>query len=174
MKKILVFTLVFLFMFSISAFALLEVPNEESLVKIEEALMEYVGADLVIESAWFIDFPSVTDERFIQVIALLDGGRQEQTFYLNSVTFEVVNEDVILAYQQEEADSDEPVFRITTKSADEDEDDETDFVRAPEGSEMGIVSIGQEPSNSRSFLAWGIPSGLFVVALGAYIIKKKK
>lgn len=160
-------------MFSMSAFALLEVADEESLLKIEEALLEHVDSgDLIIEEAWVIDFPSVTDVKFYHVSALLDNGNQKQIFYINVETFEVVNENVILDYQQQESEADEPVFRITSANPDADDNEETDYVRAPEGSEVGIVSVDDDSSNSNGFLYWGIPAGLFIAFLAMTLSKK--
>ena len=169
MKKALVFSLIFIFVLTVSASAVLEVPDDNSLSMIESALNEYIGNDMVIDSAWFIDFPSVTNERFYHVVVLLDEGRQEQIFYLNATTYDIIHEDVILDYQQQEANSDDPIMRITAIS-----DDDSSLHVDSEQSDSSNDGSVRTTSNNNAFLAWGIPAGILTIALSLYVLKTKK
>jgi len=115
---ILLFSLLFMFMFTSRAEAILRVPDEAGMIKIEESLIERVHPTVVINSAWFIDFPSEVKLSFIQVIALVGEDKVEKTFFLDVNTYELVDEALIDSYREQEAKSENPVFTITSNTKD--------------------------------------------------------
>jgi Trk-type K+ transport system membrane component len=115
---VLLFSFLFLFMFTSRADALLRVPDEADMIKIEESLVERVHPTVVINSAWFIDFPSEVKLSFIQVIALVGEDKVEKTFFLDPNTFELVDEALIESYREQEANSENPIFTITSGNKD--------------------------------------------------------
>jgi hypothetical protein len=115
---VLLFSFLFLFMFTSRADALLRVPDEADMIKIEESLVERVHPTVVINSAWFIDFPSEVKLSFIQVVALVGEDKVEKTFFLDPNTFELVDEALIESYREQEANSENPIFTITSDNKD--------------------------------------------------------
>lgn len=115
---ILIFSFLFLFMFTSRTDALLRVPDEAELIKVEESLIEKVNPTIDINSAWFIDFPSEVKLSFIQVIALVGEDKVEKTFFLDPTTFELVDESLIESYREQEANSENPIFTITSGNKD--------------------------------------------------------
>ncbi len=115
---ILLFSFLFMFMFTSRADAILRVPDEAGLIKVEESLIEKVHPTIVINSAWFIDFPSEVKLSFIQVIALVGEDEVEKTFFLDPNTYELVDEALIESYREQEANSDNPIFTITSGNKD--------------------------------------------------------
>jgi hypothetical protein len=109
--------------FTSSAHAELKVPDESSLAKIEDALVEQVHPTIVIRSAWIIDFPSVVKLSFYQVVALVGEDQVEKTFFLDMNTYELVDEALIESYREQEADAEDPILTITnTKDLELNED----------------------------------------------------
>ncbi|MBS3972383.1 MAG: hypothetical protein KGZ84_05175 [Erysipelotrichia bacterium] len=109
--------------FTSSAHAVLKVPDESSLAKIEDALVEQVHPTIVISSAWIIDFPSVVKLSFYQVVALVGEDQVEKTFFLDMNTYELVDEALIESYREQEADAEDPILTITnTKDLELNED----------------------------------------------------
>lgn len=115
---VLLLSFLFLFMFTSRAEALLRVPNEADVVKIEETLIERVNPIIVVDSAWFIDFPSEVKLSFIQVVAIVGEERVEKTFFLDPNTFELVDEALIESYREQEANTENPIFTITSYNKD--------------------------------------------------------
>jgi hypothetical protein len=146
---ILVISFLFLFMFTSRAHAVLKVPDERSLVKIEESLIERVHPTVVISSAWIIDFPSEVKLSFYQVIALVGEDQVEKTFFLDMNTYELVDEALIDSYREQEANSEDPVFTITSNNKD--------------------LALQE---NNQSL--WLVSLGALVVGLGAYFVVKHR
>lgn len=124
----------FLFMFTSRAEALLRVPDEADMIKVEETLIEKVNPIIVVDSAWFIDFPSEVKLSFIQVVALVGDDRVEKTFFLDPNTFELVDEALIESYREQEANAENPIFTITSYSK--------DLVAQQDNSMLWFASIG--------------------------------
>lgn len=140
---ILLFSFLFMFMFTSRADAVLRVPNEADLIKVEESLVEKVHPTVVINSAWFIDFPSEVKLSFIQVIALVGEDKVEKTFFLDPNTFELVDEALIESYREQEANSENPVFTITsnTKDIELQKDNSMFWVSLLGVSAIGLISV---------------------------------
>jgi hypothetical protein len=108
-----ILSIITLLAFTSSAHAVLKVPDESSLAKIEDALVEQVHPSVVISSAWIIDFPSVVKLSFYQVVALVGEDQVEKTFFLDMNTYELVEEALIDSYREQEADAEDPIVTIT-------------------------------------------------------------
>lgn len=140
---VLLLSFLFMFMFTSRAEALLRVPDEAGMIKVEESLIERVHPTVVINSAWFIDFPSEVKLSFIQVIALVGEDKVEKTFFLDPNTYELVDEALIDSYREQEANSDNPIFTITSNTKDlELQKDNSMFWFASIGAlVVGIISV---------------------------------
>ncbi|MBS3991540.1 MAG: hypothetical protein KGZ51_05650 [Erysipelothrix sp.] len=140
---ILLFSFLFMFMFTSRAEAILRVPDEAGMIKIEESLIERVHPTVVINSAWFIDFPSEVKLSFIQVIALVGEDKVEKTFFLDVNTYELVDEALIDSYREQEAKSENPVFTITSNNKDLElqKDNSMFWIASLGASVVGLIAI---------------------------------
>jgi hypothetical protein len=146
---ILIISFLFLFMFTSRAHAVLKVPDEASLIKIEESLIERVHPTILISSAWIIDFPSEVKLSFYQVVAFVGEDKVEKTFFLDMNTYELVDEALIDSYREQEASSEDPVFTITSNNKD--------------------LEVQENDST-----LWIVSLGSLVVGLGTYVVVKRK
>lgn len=139
--------LLLVFVFNTSTQALLLVPSEASLISIEESLETQVHPVIVISSAWVIDFPSEVKRSFYQVIALVGEDQVEKTFFLDPITFELVDEALIESFREQEANATDPVIKIT-----------------------GVEDNAATSNNN----LWMLPLLALITALGAVIFKDSK
>lgn len=144
----LLLSVMFVFFFTSNAHAVLKVPDEASLVKIEENLIEKVHPTIEISSAWIIDFPSEVKLSFYQVIAFVGEDKVEKTFFLDMTTYDLVEESLIESYREQEANAVDPIM-TTTGTKD--------------------LELGKETNN-----LWALPLLAGIIALGSFIFKDKK
>ncbi|MBS3987069.1 MAG: hypothetical protein KGZ38_03835 [Erysipelothrix sp.] len=144
----LLLSVMFVFFFTSNAHAVLKVPDEASLVKIEENLIEKVHPTITISSAWIIDFPSEVKLSFYQVIAFVGEDKVEKTFFLDMNTYDLVDEALIESYREQEANAVDPIM-TTTGTKD--------------------LEVGKTTNN-----LWALPLLAGLIALGSFIFKDKK
>lgn len=144
----LLLSVMFVFFFTSNAHAVLKVPDEASLVKIEESLIEKVHPTITISSAWIIDFPSEVKLSFYQVIAFVGEDKVEKTFFLDMNTYDLVDEALIESYREQEANAVDPIM-TTTGTKD--------------------LEVGKTTNN-----LWALPLLAGLIALGSFIFKDKK
>lgn len=139
--------LLFVFVFNTSTQALLVVPSEASMISIEASLEERVNPVIVVSSAWVIDFPSEVKRSFYQVIALVGTDQVEKTFFLDPITFELVDEALIESFREQEARATDPILQIT-----------------------GVEDKAATANNN----LWMLPLLAVITALGAVVFKDSK
>jgi len=144
----LLLSVMFVFFFTSDAHAVLKVPDEASLVKIEESLIEKVHPTINISSAWVIDFPSEVKLSFYQVIAFVGEDKVEKTFFLDMNTYDLVDEALIESYREQEANAVDPIM-TTTGTKD--------------------LEVGKTTNN-----LWALPLLAGLITLGSFIFKDKK
>lgn len=144
----LLLSVMFVFFFTSNAHAVLKVPDDASLVKIEESLIEKVHPTITISSAWIIDFPSEVKLSFYQVIAFVGEDKVEKTFFLDMNTYDLVDEALIESYREQEANAVDPIM-TTTGTKD--------------------LEVGKTTNN-----LWALPLLAGLIALGSFIFKDKK
>lgn len=143
--KIMIMSVTLFTVFAQSAFAVVMVPDDAAMEKIEQTLLEHIDDTFVIDSAWI----SEGRQSFYQVIVLVGTQQVEKTVYINTETFELMDRTLIESMRQDEANEEDPIMTITT------------------------VDGNQEPSNN-NFMVWGLSSSVLLAGYLVFKTKKAK
>ncbi|WP_353893529.1 hypothetical protein PRVXH_000275 [Proteinivorax hydrogeniformans] len=188
-KRSFIFSLVLVLVFSFTAFAAIEMADDEAMERIDGVLQEKFDGEVVTREAWVVDFPAITEDRFYKATFTVDGG-EVQGIYVDAKTFEFVDEKVIERYREKE--NEKGIVRTLTVDSENGEDDEADFdepqpdeVENPdepvssddeqeesnepvsaddEDAEVGIISVDEDSEDSQGGFNWVMALVIVVIA----------